>query len=81
MVITILTAAFLFLVLLIAVVGYKSVIKRGSSPQDINTEKCALCRKRFDKAHLVEREIGDYKLMYFCTECVLRLYADLGMKN
>ena len=81
MVITMLAAAFLLLILFLAVLGYGSVIKRRTSLQDINTEKCALCRRSFDKAHLVERQIGDYKLMYFCTDCVLKLYADLGMKN
>ncbi len=81
MIITILTIGFLVFILLAAFFGYKSVIKRNVSVEDINKEKCSICRNRFEKSEMTERQIGDYKMMYFCRECVMKLYADFGMKN
>ncbi len=81
MAVTILAIAFLLVLLFIVVIGYKSIIKRDVSSQELNTEKCSICGGRFEKTKLVERQIGDYKFMHFCRECVMKLYSDLGMKN
>ena len=79
MVVTIL-AILCFIVLgLITVAGYKAVIRgtgAASAPED--TEKCAICRQPYRKKEMVERQIGDYKLLYFCTDCIARLAADAG---
>ena len=82
MTITILALAFLILIGFIAYIGYKTVIKQGPKiPEELSTEKCSICRDRFAKELLVERQIGDYRLLYFCRNCIMGLYADLGMKN
>lgn len=79
--VTILAVMFLALTVVLAVAGYRVLGKRTESPGTERTERCALCRNRFSRELLVERQIGDYKLMYFCRQCVLGLYSDLGLKN
>lgn len=82
MVVTILAIAFLVLIAFTAFVGYRTIIRRDpSSAQDINTERCTVCRGRFEKSLLVERQIGDYRLLYFCRGCIMELYTELGIKN
>ena len=81
MAITVLAVAFLIIIGFIAIIGYSSVIRRSNYPETLNNEKCAICRESFDKKELVERQIGDYKLLYFCRKCILQLYTDLGLKN
>ncbi len=81
MAVTVLAVLFLAIMVVIAVVGYKTVIRQRSVPQDADLEKCAICRQSFDKEKLILRQIGDYKLLYFCSDCILKLYADLGIKN
>ncbi len=81
MTVTILAVAFLILISFIAIIGYKTIIKGGPSRDEIHLEKCSVCGNKFERNQLLLRQIGDYKLLYFCRECVLRLYADLGLKN
>ncbi|HTK82196.1 MAG TPA: hypothetical protein VL633_07895 [Bacteroidota bacterium] len=81
MIVTVLAVAFLIVIGFIVVVGYKAIFKGGPSPEEIDVEKCSVCRRKFTRNELLLRTIGDYKLLYFCRECVLKLYADLGMKN
>ncbi len=82
MVVTVLAIASILLLGFLTVLGYKAVI-RGSgavSPAEPR-EKCAVCRESLPKAELVERQIGDYKLLYFCRDCITRLASDIGMKQ
>ncbi|MBI1804496.1 MAG: hypothetical protein HY033_01560 [Ignavibacteriae bacterium] len=81
MAVTILAIVFLIVLVIIAIGGSRLLSKQTSNPADLNKEKCSICRKKFDKGELVLREIGDYKLLYFCRDCIVKLYADLGMKN
>jgi hypothetical protein len=81
MVVSILALVFLIIVAFVAFVGYKAVIVRGSAAAKEEREKCSICLERFPKADLLMRQVGDYKLLYFCRACVLRLYSDLGLKN
>ena len=82
MIITVLAISFLCLVGFVAFVGYQTVIKRNSSTaEELATEKCAICRERIAKELLVERQILDYKLLYFCRKCIVGLYGDLGITN
>ena len=66
----------LFLLFLIGIIfyGYGFVVKSTRTAGSENTEQCSLCRNTFDKRLLVEREIGDYKLMYFCKSCISSLH-------
>jgi hypothetical protein len=67
---------FLILLLLFILYGWGIIMRRsgeeGTGPED----KCSICRKRFLKSDLVEREIGDYRLLYFCNECIQSLSTD-----
>ena len=81
MIVTVLAIVFLIILLLVAIVGFKAIIKQGKSPQDLNNERCSLCREQFLKSQLVERQIGDYKLMYFCGSCIIKLHTELTSKN
>lgn len=81
MTVTILAVGFLLLVLAIAVFGFKAIVKQGKTPEDINKERCSLCRQSFSKSQLIERQIGDYKLFYFCSNCITQLHTELISKN
>lgn len=62
----------LFLLLLIGIIfyGYGFVVRSTRRVDAEIMEQCSLCRNNFDKRALVEREIGDYKVMYFCKSCI-----------
>lgn len=81
MVVTVLATIFLMLLLGVALFGFKVIIKQGKSPQDLNRERCTICRDQYPKSQLVERQIGDYKLLYFCSSCIGKLHTELISKN
>jgi len=76
MTLSILAVCFLLLLIGIIFYGYGFIMK-SARPAAENMEPCTICKVRFDKQHLVEREIGDSKLIYFCEACILRLYDDV----
>ena len=81
MAVTILAVLFLVFIAVIALVRYRIIGRPASSSGVVDTEKCSICREPHPKHDLIERQIGDYKLLYFCRQCVIRLYEDLGLKN
>ena len=81
MTVTVLASIFIACILFIALLGFKTVIKQGKSPEELSTEKCSICREKFGKALLIERQIGDYRLMYFCTSCITKLHNEMKSKN
>ncbi len=81
MTITVLASIFIVVVLLVALLGFKAVIRQGKSPEEMNLEKCSLCGQKLNKASLLERQVGDYKLLYFCAPCINKLHNDLISKN
>jgi hypothetical protein len=81
MTVTILASVFIALILFIALIGFKTVIKQERAPEDLNTEKCSICREKFNTSMLVERQIGDYKLLFFCQACITKLHNELVSKN
>ena len=81
MAVTVLAAVFLLVVLAVAVFGFKAIVKQGKSPEDINKERCSLCRQSFFKSQLIERQMGDYKFFYFCSNCITQLHTELISKN
>ena len=81
MVVSVLAVGFLIFIGFVAIIGYKTIIRGGPKGDELNVEKCSICRRKSDKRQLILRQIGDYKLLYFCKDCVLQLYADLGLKN
>ena len=77
--ITYLAIIFIIFLVLIAFYGFGFILK---NPQgQIETEKCEVCRNSFEKKDLVERQIGDFKLVYFCTGCISNLANDEKIKN
>ena len=68
----------IFIVFLIAIIfyGYGFVVKSTKPAGKENTEQCSICRLAFDRQQLVEREIGDFRLMYFCKSCIATLHED-----
>lgn len=81
MTVTILASIFLAIMLLIAFIGFKVGAKTPKPTEDLYVEKCALCRRKFNKGTLIERQVGDYKLLYFCPECITGLHNELIRKN
>jgi hypothetical protein len=77
------TLAILFLLLLVGLVlyGYGIVMRRAPTDHELQTEKCSLCLQRFPQSELVERQIGDYKLMFFCERCITTLQVDLEKRK
>ena len=76
MIVTIFAILFLLFMGAMAVFGYSMIMKKAAAPDEINTEKCSVCRNRFERSALVLREIGDYKLLFFCKDCIIALYND-----
>ena len=81
MVVTVLAVIFLILLLIVAAFGFKAIIKQGKPPQDLNKEACSICREQFPKTDLVERQIGDYRLLFFCRQCIMKLHTEITTKN
>ena len=81
MAVTILAAAFLVVLGALAVAGFRMFRSEAARKSPGDGEKCSICGRRFEKSLLLERQIGDYRLLRFCRECVLNLYSDFGLKN
>lgn len=75
---TVLAVIFLLVLVIIAFVGQKLLSQKTASMKESNREQCAICRMDFDKSELIERQIGDFKIMYFCKQCIEKLHADLS---
>lgn len=81
MTLTVFAVLFLCVVVAIAFFGFKAIIRQGKAPEDLNREKCSLCRVSYNKAQLVERQVGDTRLYYFCPTCIGSLHSELISKN
>jgi len=81
MTLSILAILFLAVILAVAVAGFRAVIRQGKVPEDINREKCSICRTPLNRSQLIERQVGDYKLLYFCQSCIMSLHNEMLSKN
>jgi len=81
MTLTVLAVIFLLIVLAVALFGFRAIIKHGNEPRDINIERCSLCRREYNKSQMIERQVGDYRLFFFCGSCIKELHNDLTQKN
>ncbi|MFN0157028.1 MAG: hypothetical protein ACKVRP_03025 [Bacteroidota bacterium] len=81
MTLTVLAVGFLIVILVVALFGFKAVIRQGKPPDEINMEQCSLCREKYNKSQLIERQIGDYKLYFFCPSCIAKLHTEMVSKN
>ncbi|MFI5250991.1 MAG: hypothetical protein ACHQQQ_01050 [Bacteroidota bacterium] len=81
MIVTVLAVCFLVTIGIVVYFGYKLVFRPPNAAEDLNTEKCSLCRERFDKSKLILRQVGDYKLLYFCRKCLEGLQNEAKAKS
>ena len=81
MTLTILALLFLLTILALAVFGFRAIIRQGKSPEDANKEKCSICMTKYNRSQLIERQIGDYRLLHFCQSCILSLHNEVISKN
>ena len=81
MTVTVLAVLFLLIVLAVALFGFRAIIKQGNEPRDINKERCLLCRREYNKSQMIERQVGDYRVFFFCGSCINDLHNDLTRKN
>jgi len=81
MAVTVLAIVFLGILVTVAIAGSRFLANRSATPGEANREKCSICRRSFEKSELIMREIGDYKLLYFCRECISKLHADSEIRN
>ncbi len=79
--ITYLTIGFVLLLLGAALYGFGIVMRRPPTQEELETESCTLCRQRINKEKLVERQIGDYKVLFFCSDCIEKLAAESSRQN
>ncbi len=52
-------------------------VRKSSAPGAEKLVKCTLCQQRFDRTTLIQKQVGDSKLLYFCESCVRSLYGEL----
>ena len=81
MTVTILASLFIALMLLVTVLGFKAVIMKGKPPGELRQEHCSLCRDKYNTSQLIERQVGDARLFYFCPACIEKLHNQLITKN
>jgi predicted SprT family Zn-dependent metalloprotease len=81
MTITILAIVFLLLLLILAYVGQKLLTQKTQSLREANQVQCTICRNTFEKEQLIERQVGDFKILYFCRRCIESLHADVQSVN
>lgn len=81
MTITILAIVFLLLLLVLAYAGQKLLTQKTQSLRETNQVQCTVCRNAFDTKQLIERQVGDHTILYFCRQCIESLYADVQSVN
>ena len=74
--ITYLAVAFVLLIIGAIFYGFGIVLRRPPTKEELESSVCFLCGKRFERAILVERVIGDSKVVHFCRICISGLHAD-----
>ncbi len=80
--ITYLAIVFLVLILVIAYFGIKFLIHQKSiSIDEINNEKCSLCRNNLYKHKLIVRDVFVVKVFFFCKNCIVNLHNELTQKK
>ncbi len=70
MIITTLAIAFILFIVVMIVFGKVAMFQRPADPNDVFTEKCSVCHEKLHKSLLIERQIGGYKMLYFCKKCI-----------
>jgi hypothetical protein len=74
---TFLAIAFVVLLVVAVFYGFSIVVRRPPTKEELASETCTLCRLKFNKSELVERQVGDSRLYYFCHSCIERLHDEV----
>lgn len=61
--------------------GYSVAVKKTSRPGEEQFVRCTICQGRFDPSTVVEKQLGDSKLYYFCDECVEELHQAMQKRK
>ncbi len=72
--------AIAFVILLIGAVfyGFGIILGRPPTKEELDSAQCFLCKRLFERSLLVERAIGDTKVVYFCRQCIAGLQNELN---
>ncbi len=81
MTLSVLAVLFLAFMLLITYFGYKTISRRVTSLQTQHKEKCFVCGRQLEKTDLIERTVGDHKIVFFCRDCARALADDAGTRR
>ena len=81
MTISILALLFLATILAIAFIGFRFIIRQGRAPDDIARERCSICRTQYNRSQLIERQVGDHRVLHFCQSCIISLHNEVISKN
>jgi hypothetical protein len=75
--------AIVFLVGLVFLVyyGYSVGVKKNVKPGEENLQRCSLCTRKFSGSELVERQVGDNRVFYFCHSCIESLSAETQRRD
>ena len=73
MIVTILASLFLIMLVGVIFYGYGFIMKSAKNRGAENSERCFLCKTAYDKGQLIERVIGDSRIVYFCKNCIAKL--------
>ena len=76
MVVTVLAGLFLLFVALVAYFGMRLLGRSGDPRATPGFEKCSLCGNALPSGDLVERQVGDYRILRFCRACIAALAVD-----
>jgi len=74
---TYLAIAFVLGLLALIIYGFGIVMRRPPTKEELTFEVCSLCRKKFARTELVERQIADIRVLWFCATCILDLGREL----
>ena len=76
MIVTILASLFLIMLVGVIFYGYGFVMKSAKNRGAEDVERCTLCKNSYPKRQLVERTVGDSRVLYFCKNCISILAED-----
>ena len=57
--------------------GYSVGVKKHVKPGEENLQRCSLCLRSFPRDKLIERQVGDSKVLCFCEGCVRDLHKEI----
>jgi hypothetical protein len=77
MALTIGAIVFLVGLLFLVYYGYSVGVKKNVKPGEENLQRCSLCTNKFNRSELVERQVSDSKVYYFCHSCIESLSKEL----